>query len=339
MRTEVSRARTAFWWVGVIVPLALIVLANAVVLAWLPELPDPVATHWGGGGVDGYAPKWMPPVMLAGLGGGIVVLFASIALFSHGSPQRGADASTPQPRWSTTARLLGAVSLGTVGMMSALTVAIVGVQRGLSDAADAADIAPWSPLFLLVAVGLAVAGWFLQPAVERPAEASGTAAQPLPLADHERAVWMRTVTIAKTGQVVLGIGVLVTTTMSALLLARGIAGGWITAAVTLLLVILVSTSLTFRVRASTAGLRVRSAAGWPRLEIPAAQIASTRAVRIDPFAEFGGWGYRFGTDGRRGFVLRAGDALEVTRTDGRVFVVTVDDAATAASVLAAAGHR
>jgi hypothetical protein len=34
-------------------------------------------------------------------------------------------------------------------------------------------------------------------------------------------------------------------------------------------------------------------------------------------------------------VLRAGDALEVTRSDGRVFVVTVDDAATAASVLAA----
>jgi hypothetical protein len=84
---------------------------------------------------------------------------------------------------------------------------------------------------------------------------------------------------------------------------------------------------------------VRSAAGWPRLEIPAAEIASTRSVRIDPFAEFGGWGYRFGTDGRRGFVLRAGEALEVTRTDGRVFVVTVDDATTAASVLAAAGQR
>ncbi|MFJ2542368.1 DUF1648 domain-containing protein [Microbacterium sp. NPDC087589] len=339
MTPEIRRARTAFWWVGVIVPLALIAVANAVMLAWLPELPDPVATHWGGGGVDGYGPKWMPPVMLAGLGGGIVVLFASIALFSHRPPQRGADASTPQPRWSTTARLLGAVSLGTAGMMSALTVAIVGVQRGLPDASDATDIAPWSPLFLLVGVGLAVAGWFLQPAVERPAEASGTTAQPLPLADHERAVWMRTVTIAKTGQVVLGIGVLITTAMSALLLAQGIAAGWITAAVTLLLVILVSTSLTFRVRASSAGLRVRSAAGWPRLEIPAAEIASTRAVRIDPFAEFGGWGYRVGTDGRRGFVLRAGEALEVTRTDGRVFVVTVDDATTAASVLAAAGRR
>jgi len=76
--------------------------------------------------------------------------------------------------------------------------------------------------------------------------------------------------------------------------------------------------------------------GWPRIEIPAAEIASVRAVRVDPFAEFGGWGYRFGVDGRRGVVLRAGDALEVARTNGRVFVVTVDDAATAASVLALA---
>lgn len=339
MTPEIRRARTAFWWVGVIIPLALIALAGVVMLAWLPDLPDPVATHWGAGEVDGYAPKWMPPVMLAGLGGGVVVLFASIALLSHRPSQQGADTSIPPAGWSATARLLGAVSLGTAGMMSFLTVAIVGVQRGLSDAADAPDIAPWSPLFLLVGVGLAVAGWFLQPAVERPAEASGAAAQPLPLADHERAVWMKTVTIAKTGQVVLVIGVVVTTAMSVLLLARGIAGGWITAAVTLLLIVLVLTSLTFRVRASAAGLRVRSAAGWPRLEIPAAEIASTRSVRIDPFAEFGGWGYRFGTDGRRGFVLRAGEALEVTRTDGRVFVVTVDDATTAASVLAAAGQR
>lgn len=339
MTPEIHRARTVFWWVGVIVPLALIALSSIVVIAWLPDVPEPVATHWGSEGVDGYAPKWMPPVMLAGLGGGLVVLFASIALLSHRSPQRGTDSSIPAAGWSATARLLGAVSLGTAGMISTLTAAVVGVQRGLSEAADAPDIAPWSPLFLLVAVGLAVVGWFLQPSVERPAQAPGAAAAPLPLADHERAVWMKTVTIAKTGQIVLGIGVFITAAMSVLLLAQGIAGGWITAAVTLLLVFLVSTSLTFRVRASAAGLRVRSAAGWPRLEIPAAEIASTRAVRIDPFAEFGGWGYRFGTDGRRGVVLRTGEALEVTRADGRVFVVTVDDAATAASVLAAAGHR
>lgn len=336
MTPEIRRARTAFWWVGVILPLSLIALASIVVVAWLPEVPDPAAIHWGLDGADGFGPRWTPLALLIGLGGGTVLLFALIALFSHRLPQRGAAAPSPQPQWSATARLLGAASLGTAGLMSILAIVSTAAQRGLEDAADAADITPWIPVFLLVMVGLAVAGWFLQPSVSVSPDSSGAAATPLPLADHERAVWMKTVTVARTGQVVLGIGVFIVVAMSVLLLAQGVAAGWITAAVALVLVVLLATTLTFRVRASAAGLRVRSVAGWPRIEIPAAEVASARAVRVDPFAEFGGWGYRFGLDGRRGIVLRSGDALEVTRTNGRVFVVTVDDAATAASVLAAA---
>ncbi|MGJ0387561.1 DUF1648 domain-containing protein [Microbacterium sp. CGR1] len=339
MTPEIRRARTAFWWVGVILPLALIALASIVVLAWLPDVPDPAAIHWGLDGADGFGPRWTPLVLLIGLGGGTVVLFAAISLFSHRLPQRGAAAPIPQPQWSATARLLGAASLGTAGMMSMLAIASTAAQRGLADAADAADITPWVPVLLLAMAGLGIAGWFLQPSVPVSSDSTGDAAAPLPLADHERAVWMKTVTVARGGQVVLGIGVFIVVAMSVLLLAQGIAAGWITAAVAVVLLALVVTSLTFRVRASAAGLRVRSVAGWPRVDIPATEVASTRAVQVDPFAEFGGWGYRFGMDGRRGIVLRKGDALEVTRTSGRVFVVTVDDAATAASVLAAAARR
>ncbi|WP_312172952.1 DUF1648 domain-containing protein, partial [Microbacterium sp.] len=323
--------------VGVILPLSLIALASIVVVAWLPEVPDPAAIHWGLDGADGFGPRWTPLALLIGLGGGTVLLFALIALFSHRVPQRGAAAPIPQPQWSATARLLGAASLGTAGLISILAIVSTAAQRGLDDAADAADITPWIPVLLLVMVGLAVAGWFLQPSVPVSPDSSGAAATP-PLADHERAVWMKTVTVARSGQLVLGIGVFIVVAMSVLLLARGVAAGWITAAVALVLVALVVTGLRFRVRASAAGLRVRSTAGWPRLEIPAAEIASVRAIPVNPFAEFGGWGYRIGTDGRRGVVLRTGDALEVTRTDGRVFVITVDDAATAASVLAAAAR-
>ena len=339
MTAEIRRARTAFWWVGVIVPAALIALAAVVVVAWLPEIPDPAAVHWGLDGVDGFGPRWTPLALLIGLGGGTIALFAIIALFSHRLPAHGASTSSAPPQWSTTARLLGAASLGIAGMMSMLAVVSTAAQRGLSDAAEAADITPWVPVFFLVSGGLAAAGWFLQPKVQFASAASEPPAEPLPLADHERAVWMKTVGIARSGQVVLGIGVFLTIAMSVLLLARGVAAGWIVAVIALILVILVASGLSFRVRASAAGLRVRSAAGWPRLEIPATEIASTRAVQVNPFAEFGGWGYRFGTDGRRGFVLRTGEALEVTRTDGRVFVVTVDDAATAASVLASAASR
>ncbi len=339
MTPEIRRARTAFWWVGVIIPASLIVLAAILVLAWLPELPDPAAIHWGLDGADGFGPRWMPLVMLIGLGGGVVALLSMIALFSHRAPRRGAGAAIRRPQWSTTARVLGAANLAMAGLLSLLAIVTTASQRGLSDATEAADITPWMLVIVAIAAGLGAAGWFLQPKVLFDSPASATPAAPLPLADHERAVWMKTVTVARSGQIVLGIGVFVTVAMSVLLLARGIAAGWIVAGITVILVILVATGLSFRIRASAAGLRVRSVAGWPRLEIAAHDIASARAVQVDPFAEFGGWGYRIGTDGRRGFVLRAGEALEVTRTDGRVFVVTVDDASTAASVLAAAASR
>lgn len=130
MTPEIRRARTAFWWVGVIVPLALLVLASIVVLSWLPDVPDPAAIHWGLDGADGFGPRWAPLALLMGVGGGTVILFAFIALFSHRLPQRGAAAPVPQAQWSATARLLGAVNLGTAGMMSLLAIASTAAQRG-----------------------------------------------------------------------------------------------------------------------------------------------------------------------------------------------------------------
>ena len=112
---------------------------------------------------------------------------------------------------------------------------------------------------------------------------------------------------------------------------------WIMAAVTILLIVLIATTLVFRVRASADGLRVRSVTGWPRWNIPAADITGARAVQVNPMGEFGGWGLRFAVDGRMGVVLRTGEALQVTRRSGRTLVVTIDDARTAAAVLTAAG--
>ena len=54
---------------------------------------------------------------------------------------------------------------------------------------------------------------------------------------------------------------------------------------------------------------------------------------VSPLAEFGGWGYRVGRGGRVGVVLRTGEGLQVERSGGRSFVVTIDDAATGAALL------
>jgi len=63
----------------------------------------------------------------------------------------------------------------------------------------------------------------------------------------------------------------------------------------------------------------------------------TSVIRVDPFRDFGGWGWRAGRSApgqsRSGVVTRKGEALLVERTGGRRFVVTTDDAATAAALL------
>lgn len=87
--------------------------------------------------------------------------------------------------------------------------------------------------------------------------------------------------------------------------------------------------------------------GEARLETPAlppdtVQYAVSRreggvsAFRgVDRKGEFGGWGLRLSVDRRFGVVLRAGEAIEVTRANGKRFVVTVDDAGTGAALLEA----
>lgn len=71
--------------------------------------------------------------------------------------------------------------------------------------------------------------------------------------------------------------------------------------------------------------------GWPRVRVGLDEIESAVAEDVSP-AQFGGWGYRV-VPGASGLVLRSGPALILTRTTGTRFVVTVDDADTAAGVL------
>ncbi|MCC2029503.1 DUF1648 domain-containing protein [Microbacterium sp. YMB-B2] len=244
LAADVRRSRTAFIRVGVIAPFALLALAAVVVLAWLPELPDPIATHWGTDGVDGFLPRaTFLPVLLA-VCGGMLLFDVLLAVVSPRMPQ--SSAKPPVRAWSATSKLLGAMNLGLGAGFALLLLSTAGIQRGLADAADAPDIGGWAALAV-------------------PA--------------------------------------------------------------------LTATMLVFRVRVDQRGLRVRSLIPWPRTRIPLDDIDDVATVTIDPLREFGGWGWRIAVDGRRGVVLRAGEALQVTRANGRVFIITVDGAAEAAAAL------
>ncbi|WAA67245.1 DUF1648 domain-containing protein [Microbacterium oxydans] len=345
MTADVRRARTAFLWVGVILPLTVLAVSAVIVAFWLPDMPEPAAIHWGEDGVDGFGPGWTYLVVLGGIAA-MVTAFALLAWFAHRLPQNGQpvpSAEAERPQWSITARFLGAMNLGTVALIALITLVGVGSQRGLADAADTPDIGIEVLIgFVLMAAGIAI-GWFLQPATPLP-ESSRTedSATPLQTSSSERLVWIGTAAIAGSGLAVLGGAALLGCSLAAIMIATG-AGGLMTAIIMLaacaILIAALATTFAFRVRIGPAGLLVRSLTGWPRIEIPAADVASVRAIQVDPFAEFGGWGLRYGLDGRYGVVLRRGEAVEVTRVGGRRFVVTVDEAQTAAAALAAVAQR
>ena len=330
MNPDIRRARRAFVVVGVVVPLTISVLSSLVVVLWMPQLPHPVATHWSGDGPpDGFGPVWVYLVTALGLPVAVIAMFTVIALFAHRLPPRAPDG----PQWSATARFLGAASLGTSTMIAFLSLVSVGVQRGLADAAEAPDITGWMFAGFGLALALGVAGWFLQPAVPVTVATPAGEVTGLALAPGERAVWVSSAGTARVGVIVLSALVAVMVVLTVVFLALEVPAWWIMAITTALLVVAMLTMLAFRVRVSADGLLVRSMAGWPRFRIPLEAIQSVRVTTVHPFAEFGGWGVRLATDGRFGVVLRTGEALEITRTSGRRFVVTVDDAQTGAALL------
>ena len=92
---------------------------------------------------------------------------------------------------------------------------------------------------------------------------------------------------------------------------------------------------TIRVTADPHGLTVAYGPfGWPRTAIPLDRIDRAQVIDVRPMRH-GGWGYRGSLRMFRtaAVVLRAGPGIEVDLTDGRRFVVTVDDAEAGAGTI------
>ena len=313
------------------VPAVLVVAALAVQLVLLPSLPDPVATHWGpSGAADRFGPAWTTPLITVLVGLGVPALIALTTLPGMRRGGRG-------PSY----RLLGAFAPAVTTVVTVLGTGALLQQAGLADANEAPAI--WAPLVaaFACAIPVGVACWYLQPAVAAPAAAAGGAARPLPLGGTERAVWLGETSIGRGGAVAIGAAILVViaAALTLWLIGDQPAAAWLVTGIAVLLVLLAASTLVFRVRADESGLTVASVAGFPRFRVPLDEIAAARSTTIEPMGDFGGWGIRSGLDGRFGVVLRRGPALEVERTNGRRFVVTVAGADTAAALLQALVER
>lgn len=309
--------------VGGVIPMAIAVIATVLMIGWLPELPDPIAVHWSGAGPDGFGPAW-PLVMIPGV---ITLIYSAFAVgAARKTLESGLLVANQKFLLVTGVWLSALLNIGIAGSIE--------VQRGLDDAKDAPDIGLLMLAGAIIGLVLAGGAWFVLPQAG-PATVPFDAPEPLTLAPTERISWSRSVRLSR-GVIFFVSAVMLVTVGTVVLTAVAAPEAVGFALVTLVGVSLLAVMTSWwTVTVDRRGLRVVSAFGWPRVVIPVHEIREVHAIQVSPTADFGGWGWRWDAAGRSGIVLRAGSAVQVTRASGKKFVVTVDDADTAASVLAA----
>jgi hypothetical protein len=313
------------------VPLAIAVAGVALMTSWLPALPalpERIAIHWGAGGApDGYGAFWMVVALVLGVAAVFALVF-SVALLTL-----TADASPVR------ARLLVATDVVVATAVTVGVVGLTGAQRDGAAAPDGGAAALWLLAGAVAGVVLGAVAWLLTPRWEQADADAHAQPEPIELAPGERAVWSRVVAPSRRFAVLLVAGL-------ALVLGIGVAsvvasdpGAWPLLVAPTLVVLLAASTLRWRVTVSRAGLVVRSVFGLPRFAVPVERIDSVRVTTVNPVAQFGGWGLRWASGRRFGVVITAGEGIEVRRTDGSAFVVTVADAATGAALLAGFAAR
>ncbi|MFE1172415.1 DUF1648 domain-containing protein [Streptomyces sp. NPDC058773] len=313
IRSAAPLTVTARTWVAVIPFLVAIAAFAGVYVGVADRLPDPLASHFGGGGgVNDYSS------VQGFLVGSLAVLLVLGCVFGLLVQLR---VSAPDVPWLIAGCYATAAALGYALCMTLLA------NAGVADA-SAVRTSRWQmAVDLGVALLAGALGRLLAGSVPaRPRRAPGATPR-LDLPDGTTAGWSRT--ISSTPLVALGV----------LLLAAGLVVGlladWFSAAGLLLGGAAVLPLASVRVTVDRRGLALAPTLLPGRLRlrrIPLDRIAEAGSRRIACFAEFGGWGYRI-RSGASGLVLRSGDGIVVRLTDGREFAVTVDDAATAAALL------
>jgi hypothetical protein len=299
--------------------LVLPVLATTAVvimplLVW-SRLPDPTAIHWGlDGRPDGSAPLVVDVVLMGVLAA--LVTFLPLVAVLRGDRR--------------TARTMLALSFGMAALFVLLRWRTIALNLDAAQWTEAGSLSLLDVAQMLVVVTpFALLGWSLggrHPDPPRPQHA----VLPLALPPGGHLVWVghQAWSVARVlGPALVAVGGAVTAVrVAAEALVIGgslvLVGGllwWFT-------------SITVAV--GPAGLKVRfGPLGWPAIRVPLSDIDRIEVEDVEPLAH-GGWGYRV-MPGVRAVVIRRGIGLRVVRRQRPDLVVTIDDAATAAGVLAA----
>ncbi|KPN21770.1 MULTISPECIES: hypothetical protein [Arthrobacter] len=323
-----SRAEQEYnkrWLIGVTAgPLAAGLLAGAWMFSVAGNLPDPLASHWGPDGVDGYMSLPGNAAIAVFVCGGSGALVAGLAIAAR-----------------ATSRAVARIGVGfglAMGIaMTGLAVAVVAGQIGLDDASQASASAPviWTSVLVAALTG-AVLGWLYRPGeVERlqspeTREQSNAASGPL-LSATARAAAAAQQSLAvnvSMGPVKwllsMGIGAVVTLSLVFILPPLGLLG--IPAAALML------AFCQGKIVIDPDGVRVLAGGFWKLMPLSYEEIRGESVEDIIAM-DFGGWGYRL-TGGSVGFIMRSGPALVLTAGFKQRFVFSMPDAETAARACA-----
>lgn len=315
--------------VGVVAPLLIGLVGELIVLLSMPDLPDPIATHWGlTGAADGFGSVVSVLVLLPV----VVVGYSVFAYVVTRSPDRS---------FTVNQRLILSIGPYLATLLTILLAGSVIVQRGLTDARDVPSILPLLGLGFGVGLLAAIAAWFLLPAHTPLPDLEPEQVPAMALADTQRATWTRVIEPSRSVGIVLSVllGGMTLGLGTALWLFAPVATFALYLGIMLVVLLLVASTMFWRATIDATGLRVRSALGVPRIRVPIGDIDLAGVVQVDPAREFGGWGIRWAGRGRLGIIMRKGEALEVRRKNGTALVVTVADARTAAALLNSLAQR
>lgn len=291
-QTRVTRTRAVA--LGAVVPTAIAVVTAAITLSWLPQLPDPIAVHWSGAGPDGFGPAL--PFVLAPLV--ITIVFSVFVALWSWRP-------TPSGRLTWNQKFLVVTSLWLATMLNVGFAASLAVQRGLSDAHEAPDVGLWLAIGAGAGLLLAVVGWFVLPPAETVDEA-GSEPRRVDVQGQERISWSHSVRLSNAALAVIAFVVAIAL-VTAILVSLASRAASVVAILTLVFVALLAATTTWwRVSADRRGFIAAGIFGWPRKRIPLHGIRSVQVVEVDPSRDFGGWGWRWGGNGRTGIIARAG---------------------------------
>ncbi|MFI1996365.1 hypothetical protein [Actinoplanes sp. NPDC020271] len=308
-------ARKAALW-SALAALGAVAVVSVIVWTWRADLPDPLASHWGGNSSvpDGFMS------LNSLIAGSALLVIVFCVMFSALGWFWGAS--------GITRRMVAASNVWIGGLGAGVLLSIAACQRGLTDAHQA-TLPGWTVAAVIVVplVPAAVAARIVPGDPHEPAGGPVAADAPrLGLTGDERAVWFRRAD-GGPGLVVGGIAIVVTALVAVAVRQ------WAMLVVPVLLAVVFAAMFAYTVRVDATGLTVRSIVGWPGTHVPADEVERASVTEVHPIREFGGWGWRLGRGGRVGVVLRSGAGLLVERSGGRSLVVTVDDAATGAALL------